>query len=190
MTVADTDEPPTVLVVEDESSLAEAYTRWLSASYRVLTAENGEAALDAIDESVDVVLLDRRMPELSGDEALGILRNREYDCRVAIVTAAEPDFDIIGMGFDTYLIKPVTKSDLDETVERLLLLAEYDQESQELFALARTRAVLEVQKTERELAASEEYAALVERFEACRTDLDRSIDRMDDELLAASFRLL
>lgn len=186
---SDGEELPIVLVVEDEASLAAAYARWLSASYRVRTATDGDEALAAIDESVDVVLLDRRMPEPSGEEVLAIVRERGYDCRIAIVTAVEPDFDIIDMEFDTYLTKPVSKDDLEGTIERLLLVADYDQESRELFALARTRAALEARKPERELAASEEYGALVDRFEALRADLDRSVDRMDEELVAASFGL-
>jgi DNA-binding response OmpR family regulator len=36
------------------------------------------------------VLLDRRMPGLSGDNALNRIREREYDCRVAMVTAVDP----------------------------------------------------------------------------------------------------
>lgn len=85
------DRDPVVLVVDDEEDLANLYSQWLSDDYAVRTAYNGEQALERLDETVDVVLLDRRMPGLSGDDALNRIREREYDCRVAMVTAVDPD---------------------------------------------------------------------------------------------------
>lgn len=187
MAVTSSHEHPTVLVVDDEPKAADVYALWLSGSYRVLTAESADEALDELDDDVDVVLLDRRMPGRSGDDVLRTIRKRGFDCRVAMVTAVDPDFDIVDMGFDTYLTKPVDKDELVETVERLLTLAERDRKSQELFTLARKRAVLEVEKSDRELAVSEEYAALTERLGSVKDDLDRSVNRMDREMFAASF---
>ena len=71
-----------------------------------------------------------------------------------------------------------------------MILAGYDRRSRELFALARKRAVLTVEKSEAEIAVNEEYAALTDRLDALRTALDRSIDEVDEELFAASFRPL
>lgn len=186
MTGTDSHDPPIVLVVEDAPDALELYALWLSERYRVRTAENGDEALDEIDD-VDVVLLNRRIPDRSGDEVLEAIREREFDCRVGMVTAVDPDFDIVDMEFDTYLTKPVDEDDLTEAVERLSTLAERDRKSQELFALARKRAILETEKLDRELAASGEYAALTERLDSLKADLDRSVSRMDRELFAASF---
>jgi len=63
-----------------------------------------------IDETVDVVLLDRMMPGMSGQEVLAAIRERGLDCRVAMVTAVDADFDVIEMGFDEYLGKPRTET--------------------------------------------------------------------------------
>jgi hypothetical protein len=84
----------------------------------------------------------------------------------------------------------VTETDLEDAVDRLPVLAEYGRRSRELFALARKRAVLAVEKSGTELAASEEYAALTDRLDALGADLDRSIDEVDEEPFAASFRPL
>ena len=112
---------PLVLVVEDEPDLADLYAAWLGDEYRVRTAYGGREALDELDEAdeVDAILLDRRMPGLSGDEVLTAVRDRGIDCRVAMVTAVEPDFDILEMGFDDYLVKPVSKDDLLGVVETM-----------------------------------------------------------------------
>lgn len=173
----------TVLIVEDEEGLADLYTTWLEDEYVVRTAYGGESALAQLDDTVDVVLLDRRMPDLTGDEVLDELRARGTDCRVAMVTAVEPDFDVIEMGFDDYIVKPVTVDDLIELIDRLLDLGSYDDSIQQYYQLASKKAALEGTKSEEELASSEEYAALIEEFERVRARTDAMIEDMSaDEL--------
>jgi DNA-binding response OmpR family regulator len=171
---------PIVLIVEDEPDLADLYSAWLRGACTVRTAYNGAQALDAIDGEIDIVLLDRRMPGLSGDEVLETIRDRGLDTRVAMVTAVEPDFDIIGMGFDDYLVKPVSQRDLMETVDQLLLRSTYDDQMQEFFALASKKAVLDAQKTEAELRASEEYARLEDRLAVLRAEIDDTVSELSD----------
>ena len=172
---------PLVLVVEDEADLADLYAAWLQGSYRVRTAYGGHEALENLDEEVDIILLDRRMPGLSGDEVLDAVRERGIDCQVAMVTAVEPDFDILSMGFDDYLVKPVARDDLLETVENLGLRGDYDSGVQEMFSLASKKALLEAEKTETELAESEEYQELEHRLEELRADLDTTIGSLDEQ---------
>ena len=174
------DDAPVVLVVEDEPDLADLYAAWLGDDYSVRTAYGGEEALDELDDAVGVVLLDRRMPGLSGDEVLATVRERGIDCRVAMVTAVEPDFDIVAMGFDDYLVKPVTRESLVETVENLVQRNQYDSGVQELFALASKKAVLESEKGRAALAESEEYRELDERLDRLRDELDDAVDDLDD----------
>ncbi|ELY86529.1 response regulator receiver protein [Natrialba hulunbeirensis JCM 10989] len=162
---------PTVLIVEDEPDLANLYTVWLGDEYDTRTASNGSEALELIDDSVDVVLLDRRMPELSGDTVLETIGEREVECRVAMVTAVEPDFDIVSMGFDDYLVKPVSKDELLQAVERLEVRATYDEELQELFTLAEKKALLDTEKTPKQLADSEAYERLEAQLAGSRVEL-------------------
>jgi DNA-binding response OmpR family regulator len=175
------DSDPVVLVVEDEPDLAELYSAWLSEHCSVRTAYDGEEALEGIDGAVDIVLLDRRMPGLSGDEVLDTIRERDIDSRVAMVTAVEPDFDIVEMGFDDYLVKPVSATDLLDTVDQLLLRSTYDEQLQELFALASKKAILDSQKTEAELRASEEYARLEDRLAVLRAQTDDTVAELIDQ---------
>jgi DNA-binding response OmpR family regulator len=166
---------PVVLVVEDEPDLANLYASWLRDHCTVRTAYNGSQALDATDEDVSAVLLDRRMPGISGDRVLTAIRERELDCRVAMVTAVEPDFDIVEMGFDDYIVKPVSRDDLLNTVDQLLLRSTYDEQIQEFFALASKKAILDSEKSEAEIRASEEYARLEDRLAVLREQIDDTI---------------
>jgi DNA-binding response OmpR family regulator len=176
------EERATVVVVEDEPDLADLYTAWLEEQYDVHAAYGGEEALSVIDglEAVEVVLLDRRMPDVSGDEVLTALRDRGVDARIAMVTAVEPDFDIVAMGFDDYLVKPVSREALEETVSKLLLRDEYATGVRELFSLASKKALLEAEKSSAELDASEEYEALSTRIDDHREDLDSTLDRLSE----------
>ena len=110
-------ESATVLVVDDDEAVADVYASQLSGTHEVLTAYDGETALEKITPDVDVVLLDRRMHGLSGREVLEAIRDRELTCGVVMVTAVDPGFDIVDMGFDDYLLKPVEREQLEQVVE-------------------------------------------------------------------------
>ena len=164
----------TVLAVDDEPDLAELYRVYLDPAYDVRIATGGEEAIDAMDETVDVVLLDRRMPDMSGHEVLDAIRGEGYDARVAMLTAVEPDVDIVEMPFDDYKTKPVTKEDLLTLVEVLLHRAAFDERSQEFFALASKKAALEAAGT----TNSEEYEELIDRMESVRVEVDDTLDHL------------
>jgi len=184
----DGDNQPTVLVVEDERALVELYVRWLEGEYTVLTATGGEEALEQYNDDVDVVLLDRLMPGMSGDEVLKEIRSSGSKAKVAMATAVEPDFDVIGMGFDDYLTKPVERGELIETIDRLLARTEFDEIEQELYALSSKQAALRGSKPKEELEENEEFTELQARIEELRVKLDTTLPEMDDDEFVAMVR--
>jgi len=181
-------DPATVLVVDDEPDVADAYAAQLDSEFVVSAAYSGQEALDSLDASVDVVLLDRRMPGVSGDEVLERIRERGLDIRVAMVTAVDPGFDIIEMPFDDYVIKPVSRDELLETIDRLLNVADYESKMQEYYALSAKQATLRVNKPESELAESEQFQDLEARVESLRADVDETLAGFDDDDFEAAFR--
>jgi len=183
------DEAATILVVDDEEGLADLYAIWLRDSYTVRTAYNGEEAVDSLDERVDAVLLDRQMPDLSGDDVLETIRERDLECRVAMVTAVEPELDIIDLGFDDYLRKPVDRDTLLATVERLLRRSTYDGTVQRYFSTARKHALL-VDSGDPTVTESDKFAELRSRLEALRGELDEVVADFDNEDYEVLFRRL
>jgi DNA-binding response OmpR family regulator len=177
----------TVLVVDDEPNVAEGYALWLEDDYDVRVATGGKEALEKLPDA-DAVLLDRRMPGMSGDEVLERVREGDYDCRVAMVTAVDPDFDIIDMPFDAYLTKPVEREDLRAAVDQLLALSEYDETVQEQFRLAEKRATLEMKKPRSELEESAEYEQLTERLEELEETTADIVESMDHETFSSTVR--
>jgi DNA-binding response OmpR family regulator len=167
-----------VLVVEDEEHLAELYTDYLATDYEVRTAYGGVDAMEMLSDDIDVVLLDRRMPVVSGNEVLAEIEDRAMETRVAMVTAVDPDFDIIDMGVDDYIVKPVTKDALREVVERLTKVSEYNEQMRELTAKKLKRNVLEVEKTDAELEKNEQFQTLQSEID----DLEERIEDIAEDL--------
>ncbi len=177
------DDRPVVLVVEDEPPLVEIYGRWLEADHEVRTATTGEAALSAVGEDVDLVLLDRMMPGMSGDEVLAELRERGHDTLVMMVTAVEPGLDIIQAGVDAYLTKPLERDHLLMAVERLLERRTYSALEREFYRLVSKRAAL-LSSRGADWEGDERFAALETRIEEVRAEMDaRSLDS-DEEFVA------
>lgn len=171
---------PIVLVVEDEPDIAETYERWLQ-DYDVRRAETADEALATVDDSVDVVLLDRMLPGRSGSEVLAEIRSRGIDCRVAMVTAVDPGLDVLEMGFDEYLTKPPGRDELRKTVGRLLHRATLDDDLQEYYSLVARRAALESELSENRLEENEEYVDLVDRIETHRASVEAAMGDMSSD---------
>jgi len=171
---------PTVLVVDDNEGIADLYSSQLSAGHTVRTAYGGPEAIEAVDEAVDVILLDRRMPELSGDEVLDQIRAEGYDCRVIMVTAVDPDFDIIDMPFDDYLCKPVDKATLVDAIDHQLTAKQYSETLSELYQAKSKLAVLEAEKPSEELEESSEYQQLEQQAAASQIQAEQLISELDD----------
>ena len=169
-----------ILLVEDDRELAALYAAWLEETHTVRTAVDGSEALEMVDEEVDIVLLDRQLPKLSGKEVLSTIRERELFCQVVIVSGVKPDFDLVSMEFDGYLVKPVTKEELWNAVEQTIAQASYRRKLQEFYTLAQKQNVLDEEKTVDERESSEEYAELEARLADVSQQLDDIAETVDD----------
>ncbi len=94
----------TVLVVDDDEGMRETLTAMLKREYRVLRAATGEAGLQMVDkEDVDVMLLDVRLPGVSGFEVLKIIRENYPYVEVIVISALkELEAAIEAMRFGAY----------------------------------------------------------------------------------------
>jgi len=166
----------TVLIVDDEGAVADAYTAQLRDEYETRTAYGGDQALKQIDGDVDVVLLDRRMPGRSGDEVLERVRERGLDCRVIMVTAVNPDFDIVDMPFEDYLQKPVGRETLTGAIEQQLQASEYDERITKFIEITTKLRLLEREKSPQELDGDEEVERLRNRSAELQAELQAELD--------------
>ena len=120
-----------VLVAED-NAVNQALARRLleKRGHTVVIAENGRAALDALErDAFDLILMDVQMPVLGGLEAAACIRERERiagcGARIPIIAltanAMAGDRErCIESGMDEYLTKPIQARDLFATMERVM----------------------------------------------------------------------
>ncbi len=177
---------PTVLVVDDEQAVADAYALQIESEYETRIAYGGEEALETVDENVDVVLLDRRMPDRTGDEVLTELRERGLDCRVVMVTAVDPDFDILDMPFDSYLKKPVKRVTLLGEIERQLSVRSYDARFDEFLELSTKLEILREEKPAQEFKSDATVQTIQQRVKKLKSELDETVADFDDPAQAFS----
>ncbi|MDH3222350.1 MAG: response regulator transcription factor [Gemmatimonadota bacterium] len=120
-----------VLVIEDEADIAALVAYQLTRDgYRVETASNGAQGLNALHRELpDLVVLDRMLPGVSGDDILRAIRSDTLtrDVPVLFLTAKRQQEDRIQgleLGADDYLTKPFSPRELVLRVEAILRRAQ------------------------------------------------------------------
>jgi PAS domain S-box-containing protein len=129
----------TVLVVDDDPDIAQLVRMQLESNgYRVLTANRGQKALEILKEhSVDLVVLDRILPDTDGLTLLDTLKTDADTAEIPVImlTIVEDEGDAMPRGASAYLIKPVNEQLLLDQVEAVLtrqgrvLIVEDDQDT-------------------------------------------------------------
>jgi two-component system OmpR family response regulator len=114
-----------ILVVEDDSLLAQGLTRILSrAGHAVDQAENGLQADKALRAApYELVVLDIGLPDIDGFEVLRRLRRRHAATNVLVLTARDAVEDRVhglDLGADDYLTKPFSVNEFEARVRALL----------------------------------------------------------------------
>ena len=137
-----------VLVVDDNADLRDYMTGLLSPQYRVITADDGQAALDVLSSYMpDIILSDVMMPRMTGLELVRALRDNPATAAVPIVLLSarageESTVEGLDAGSDDYLTKPFTAQELLGRVRAHVRLAQ-----------ARRQCTAELEAANRELDA-------------------------------------
>jgi DNA-binding response OmpR family regulator len=165
-------ESSTVLIAEDEQPLAELYDQYLNDLYTIRFASNGTQAVMKVDESVDVIVLDRRLPGKSGDDVVKVVRDQNIDVQIIMVSAVQPDFKILNLEIDAYIVKPVNQDELRDYIDRVLTRATYPESIQEYYALREKQKAIAAVKHDDDLGAHSAYTALEDRLTELETQID------------------
>lgn len=115
-----------LLHAEDQSMLREAMKKLLLISGmfdEIVSVSNGAEAIDAIDETFDIALLDIEMPGQSGLEVLAYIREQALDVKVIIVTTFKrPGYfeRAVNLDVDAYVLKERSVDELTETIQSVM----------------------------------------------------------------------
>jgi len=114
---------PRVLLVDDEDQFRKSLAQRLSLrGYETVDVSNGEAAIKAIrqDSEIDVVLLDRKMPIMDGEQALKEMKSFRPELQIVMLTAhgtMESAMETGRLDAYSYLQKPCEMEDLVKIIE-------------------------------------------------------------------------
>lgn len=114
-----------VLIVDDEPRVLEVVSAYLRCDgHSVSTAASGREALEKFQRNdFDLVVLDRVMPEMSGDQTARFIKQVKHDIPVIMLTGFGALIEVTGSQpapVDVVLNKPVTLDALRQTIEKLL----------------------------------------------------------------------
>ena len=115
----------TVLIVEDDPYNSEYLENILQREgIRFLKTVNGKEAVELIaEQAIDLVLLDIRLPDISGYEVAGIMKKKKPELKIVAQTAyasLEDKHEAIKSGCDDYLSKPTKKDELLGMIQKYL----------------------------------------------------------------------
>lgn len=117
-----------VLIVDDEPPVLEVLSRYLRTDgHAVATAESGREALAKFRHNLfDLVVLDRAMPDMSGDQTAQLIKESKQDTPVIMLTGFGNLVEVTGghpENVDVVLSKPVTLDTLRQTIGKLVHVA-------------------------------------------------------------------
>jgi CheY-like chemotaxis protein len=139
-------EPGRVLIVDDNAALRRALVRRLTAQgYTIAEARNGQEGASLVEEgSFDAVLSDIRMPDVDGMQLLELVRKRDPDLPVILMTGT-PELSTamkaVEFGAFEYLAKPVDPQKLNSSVARAVELCRLQRARRRALASAERRLV-------------------------------------------------
>ena len=119
---------PTVLIVDDDAAILEAFQVILEDGFDVLSAENGLEAMALIEKETPLlVFLDMRIPGSNGNDILKEIKKRKPKIKV-IMETGYPDLELalqsIQLGASEYITKPFGVQEVQNTLENVLNLKE------------------------------------------------------------------
>ncbi|WP_414659264.1 efflux system response regulator transcription factor AdeR [Acinetobacter courvalinii] len=123
-----------ILVVEDEYDIGDIIEHYLKREgMQVLRAMNGKQAIEIhASHSIDLILLDIKLPELNGWEVLSKIRQKAQT-PVIMLTALDQDIDkvmALRIGADDFVVKPFNPNEVVARVQAVLRRAQQNQQAQ------------------------------------------------------------
>lgn len=174
-----------ILIVEDEEDSRFIYERLLTKNgYDIKTAENGDEALQIIDEyKPKIILADWTMPKLNGIELCNIIKSKEeykliYFILLTARTSLRDRVEGLDTGADDYLVKPI---DNQELVARIRAGLRIHNLQNELKSIEHNKAIVELACTIGH-QINNPLSSLKMSVESLKEVIDRKKDGVDEDL--------
>ena len=120
-----------VLIVDDDPEILELYELYLEDSFQVKTALTGQAALQQLGGDIDVVVMDRSLPDGENNDMMDEIR-KVGTLSLIIVSGLDPDMEGSTLEYDDYLVKPVSRDELQTAIMANCMNVEDDSVSESI----------------------------------------------------------
>lgn len=122
-----------ILIAEDEKQIAESLKKnFLDEGHSVITTEDGETALSLVDKiKFDILLLDWKMPKVTGFEVCKIIREKDFRIPIILITALDEinnKVSALNAGADDYITKPFSFEELKARINAVIRRANLSKE--------------------------------------------------------------
>ena len=112
-----------ILICDDELGIRESLNLILKDNYEISFCNNGQESLRLLDtgKDFDLLLLDIKMPRMSGLDVLRKIKEKNPELKVIIITgykSVETATEAINVGAVDYIVKPFSSKDILKSVER------------------------------------------------------------------------
>ena len=105
-----------ILIVDDDKSINAVFKTMLEEQgYSVHTASSGQEALSLADSSFDLVILDIKLPDITGEEVAKVMKERGMADNIVLMTGypeLEDCIDTLGVGIQEILLKPISPDEI------------------------------------------------------------------------------
>lgn len=168
-----------VIVCENNATRAELYAHWLD-RFDVSLALTPTQALDEVDESVAVVVLDEDFGDGAAESVLALARSRAPESRILTTTETRgkvfPSLDV-----DNHLAKPVFEDELNDRVERLARQSLYSVALRHYYQFTAELTAIELGARERSPPAGyrERLEERVQQLKGLLAEISAGMDRED-----------
>ncbi|MDO9576808.1 MAG: response regulator [Candidatus Cloacimonadales bacterium] len=112
-----------MLIVEDNEDMQSLLVNIFDEEgYQTITAKNGAAAIKIFrDQNIDIILLDKRLPDIDGFEILSRIKKLSIHSKIIVLTAYGDSAiknQALSLGADAYMTKPFNNFELIDLVKR------------------------------------------------------------------------
>lgn len=171
----------TILVTDDDEGCRELYSLWVASDHEVWTASDGEEALDRLDDSVDLVILDRDMPGPSGTQVASRNESMPFDPYVVMISSRRPDFELSDHSIHGFARKPLIETDLQSVLQEFVSRRRYRAALDDFFALTSKVASIEADRSPNDLTDDDRYERLRWLVDEKRVEVDQALHSSDED---------
>lgn len=180
-----------ILLVEPKRELASTLDGLFSSEYEIRTAYSSQEAIELLSDSVMVTLIDNGLSTTVIETIVDEIQQERHHSRILTIIGESQSERRVRLS-DGEIQKPVSPTELVETIERLVDHAQYEREIDEWLRLLSRKASMENEKDQHELSGCLEYQELKTEIDELRAKADSSRDEIlndRDETLFREIRI-